>query len=550
MINMTNENVRRQILENGTIRIMEEEGLIELLKYYREMCNDSFITKYNPSRKIKLPDLKKPIDEEMLDSDRIKLSCLTGIELKKKTVDLINEKGIGKFISEMPQYYSGVSEREIMEFLSISNDRLFELFRETNGSVLFKQVYPQNSFAYKILSESEAIGDRVGKTYQLPYGKDTDKNGEKYNRDVTEHRIYINTPNGKNRYEFLYLYRKKCIEKGIPFEMKGEEHSDIEQKHLDRTILYVYEDDLTETLSILEEIKQEKPELISTFGSPIPTGLDCGYYSVCHGGTKYVTYNDWFNKISSKAINCYVANLILNDTEFLQTLSEDEKIEVMKLSKITEHSITPLQNNGTITLELPSKTTMKYLQSNFSKITSNENIQGLNDIISKMASLSNFGDLEHSNLPVCLSSKYYDDMDVKVEEKPKETELSEEEMFLYHTEQLFNIALQKYMESELPAYKKAEEYVERISFIESQFRKYARQSVGFAGSERHRHVHEFLQSAMIFKQFEPDPTKGNYINMVNSQAYYSEIARKLDSFGQPTDSIKTPFDDSGEAKVR
>jgi len=38
--------------------------------------------------------------------------------------------------------------------------------------------------------------------------------------------------------------------------------------------------------------------------------------------------------------------------------------------------------------------------------------------------------------------------------------------------------------------------------------------------------------------------------MVNSQAYYSEIARKLDSFGQPTDSIKTPFDDSGEAKVR
>lgn len=132
----------------------------------------------------------------------------------------------------------------------------------------------------------------------------------------------------------------------------------------------------------------------------------------------------------------------------------------------------------------------------------------------------------------------------------EKSELSEEEMFLYHTEQLFNIALQKYMESELPAYKKAEEYVERISFIESQFRKYARQAVGFAGSERHRHVHEFLQSAMIFKQFEPDPTKGNYINMVNSQAYYSEIARKLDSFGQPTENIKTPFDDSDEPKTR
>lgn len=136
------------------------------------------------------------------------------------------------------------------------------------------------------------------------------------------------------------------------------------------------------------------------------------------------------------------------------------------------------------------------------------------------------------------------------EDNQQKTELSEEEMFLYHTEQLFNIALQKYMESELPAHKKAEEYVERVSFIEAQFRKYARQTVGFAGSERHRQVHEFLQSAMIFKQFEPDTTKGNYINMVNAQTYYTEIAKKLDTLGQPTESIKTPFDDSDEPKTR
>lgn len=136
------------------------------------------------------------------------------------------------------------------------------------------------------------------------------------------------------------------------------------------------------------------------------------------------------------------------------------------------------------------------------------------------------------------------------EDNQQKSELSEEEMFLYHTEQLFNIALQKYMESELPAHKKAEEYVERVSFIEAQFRKYARQTVGFAGSERHRQVHEFLQSAMIFKQFEPDTTKGNYINMVNAQTYYTEIAKTLDTLGQPTESIRTPFDDSDEPKTR
>lgn len=138
----------------------------------------------------------------------------------------------------------------------------------------------------------------------------------------------------------------------------------------------------------------------------------------------------------------------------------------------------------------------------------------------------------------------------EIEDNQQKSELSEAEMFLYHTEQLFSIALQKFMESDLPAHKKAEEYVERVSFIEAQFRKYARQTVGFAGSERHRQVHEFLQNAILFKQFEPDTTKGNYINMVNSQAYYTEIAKRLDSFGQPTDSIKTPFDDSDEPKTR
>jgi len=117
-------------------------------------------------------------------------------------------------------------------------------------------------------------------------------------------------------------------------------------------------------------------------------------------------------------------------------------------------------------------------------------------------------------------------------------ELSEEEMYLYYTEELFNIALQRYMESELPAHKKAEEYVERVSFIESQFRKYARQTTGFVASERHRQVYEFLQSTMIFKQFKPDTTKGNYVNMVNSQRYYTQIAKEIDLFILSTNNIK------------
>jgi len=136
------------------------------------------------------------------------------------------------------------------------------------------------------------------------------------------------------------------------------------------------------------------------------------------------------------------------------------------------------------------------------------------------------------------------------EDNQQESELSEQQMFLYNTEQLFNVALQKYMESELPAHKKAEEYVERVSFIVNQYRKYARQTNGFPCSERHKQVSSFLQNALLFKPFEPDATKGNYINMVNAQTYYTEIAKKLDTLGQPTESIKTPFDDSDEPKTR
>ena len=63
-------------------------------------------------------------------------------------------------------------------------------------------------------------------------------------------------------------------------------------------------------------------------------------------------------------------------------------------------------------------------------------------------------------------------------------------------------------------------------------------------------VSSFLQNALLFKPFEPDATKGNYINMVNAQTYYTEIAKKLDSFGLPTERLKSSLNDSDIPKKR
>lgn len=47
---------------------------------------------------------------------------------------------------------------------------------------------------------------------------------------------------------------------------------------------------------------------------------------------------------------------------------------------------------------------------------------------------------------------------------------------------------------------------------------------------------------MLFRTFEPDKTKGDFINMVESKAYYQSIAEQLNKYIKETNFIG-PGDD-------
>ena len=73
----------------------------------------------------------------------------------------------------------------------------------------------------------------------------------------------------------------------------------------------------------------------------------------------------------------------------------------------------------------------------------------------------------------------------------------------------------------------AKRYVEKSLFILSEYRKHARQTIGFPGSQRHKTVSEYIKHIPIFKPFEPDTSKGDYINKVNEKKVLFRNSKRI-----------------------
>lgn len=114
-------------------------------------------------------------------------------------------------------------------------------------------------------ASANVSGEYIGSYDSLPLLETKKPEGEKESYDGSI-RIYFNPPAGLTRYEFLYTYIIKCLDKNLTYYMKGNDKS----SHLfaDGAIFYVPIEDLEQHLEILEEIKKEHPEIISKFGSP------------------------------------------------------------------------------------------------------------------------------------------------------------------------------------------------------------------------------------------------------------------------------------------
>ncbi len=119
------------------------------------------------------------------------------------------------------------------------------------------------------------------------------------------------------------------------------------------------------------------------------------------------------------------------------------------------------------------------------------------------------------------------------ESKEKSETLDEKEKYLYHTEELFENAIEEFKNSDLSKFERTKKYVEKIDKIRKKYSHYVSQTSGFAGSERFKVVYEYMKTIPIYELYKYDSNSGNYINKVKEKEYYEGIYNELvDSLGE------------------
>ena len=102
------------------------------------------------------------------------------------------------------------------------------------------------------------------------------------------------------------------------------------------------------------------------------------------------------------------------------------------------------------------------------------------------------------------------------------------EQYLFHTEDLFEQAVNEFLSSKLSNQERVFRYMDRVNDIDQQFRKLTRTTPGFVGSERWKEAQEFLRTIPRVEMYKQDDKVGDYINMARAKGYYDDLARQLE----------------------
>lgn len=116
---------------------------------------------------------------------------------------------------------------------------------------------------------------------------------------------------------------------------------------------------------------------------------------------------------------------------------------------------------------------------------------------------------------------------VELSDETKKTETSEKEMYLFHTEELYERIVEEFLTSELPAQERVTHFIESVKHLKQAYTNYAVQTPGFNGGERYREVFELFQTIPKVEMYKQDESVGDYINIARAKAYYEEVARQL-----------------------
>jgi len=155
------------------------------------------------------------------------------------------------------------------------------------------------------------------------YAESRDFEGEK------NHRLYIGTQN-RDTLVFARKLIEKCIDKNVPFNFKfGYDGS-----RSDKVVIYSTDEQLIQYIDVLNEIKQENPDLISRCSNvPVTTIPVDGW--IGYGVENQSSKNGSFNENTSKACLLAFRKTMLDNIDNMDLNLLDE--EIFTESFITSH---------------------------------------------------------------------------------------------------------------------------------------------------------------------------------------------------------------------
>ncbi len=347
-----------------------------------EQIIDSIVnTGETNTRGVLPPDYKEPAQSRVVSQDEY-------LDYQTSVVEAIIEKikkDIKTYGYEKEREFINESESDFAQILTLSHDQIYNALKYESIRYL---KYLKENFAEFITDHN---GGEVKKIYRCNYSGGL---GRGY-----EARIYLNTCNSpygstEDTLKFLSIYIKKCIEREIPFQMKGDRGGS-GKGQLDTTVFYTSNKYLTQNMEVLDEIAREYPELVEKFGSPVVSGVRNNYYTVSTGGVLVNctnqgpsdhydigeqvsslayggTINDHLDKVCLRAFIRSCGQYILD----LSKLSNSFKVEVQAiLGENYEEELRQMANSD----------------DNFSKYTkyndtTKTNIKNLSQIVKKMSS--------------------------------------------------------------------------------------------------------------------------------------------------------------------
>lgn len=412
--------------------LLTSDGINEILK----SCFKKNGQNTRHSRNIKIGEYREPAEAVLTEEDIEELDCRCDIVrymaeslLKEYNEDATANDRINK---DLILWYTDKTDRikDILKQISNMSDEQIKKIANDKIHCFIKYVY--NNCANL---GSEHNGKVPPYQIKVPPREKGTYSG--YNK-----RIYMNTKPNMYTSEFLVKYIKKCIDRRIPFDMKGFGSLGHIISELDGTILYSNNEYFNEHIDVIEEIIRENPELMKKMGTPICTGAmiqnfdgNC-YYTITSGMPCYYenvpigTYNDYIDKAINNTylIGCgriikYYIDSVLEEYKKLDIKTKNLVKDVINYHKCDVNRIKFLSTIGKEQIKEMREFAYKIIESKRETGTIEEKQQVMGILKNTfyhdfkiMCSYLKFDDIEHINCPIYQDKKFVEFEEINAQE--------------------------------------------------------------------------------------------------------------------------------------